>query len=62
MEIHTAEPLIPVPSPFEVQISIAKLKSYKSPGTDQNPADLIQAGGETSHSETRNLINSIQNS
>jgi hypothetical protein len=26
-ETHTAEPLIPDPSPFEVEIDIAKLKS-----------------------------------
>jgi hypothetical protein len=29
IEIHTAEPLIPDPSPFEVEIAIAKLKRYK---------------------------------
>jgi hypothetical protein len=46
MEIHTAEPLIPDPSPFEDGIAIAKLKSYKSPGNDQMPAELTQAGGE----------------
>jgi hypothetical protein len=27
MEIHTAEPLVPDSSPFEVEIPIAKLKS-----------------------------------
>ncbi|PNF14323.1 hypothetical protein B7P43_G06024 [Cryptotermes secundus] len=32
-EIHTAEPLIPDPNPFEVESAIAKLKRYKSPGT-----------------------------
>jgi hypothetical protein len=31
---------------FEVQIAVAKLKKYKSPGNDQVPAELIQAGGE----------------
>ncbi|PNF33673.1 hypothetical protein B7P43_G12347 [Cryptotermes secundus] len=30
-EIHTAEPLMPDPSPFEVETAIAKLKQYKSP-------------------------------
>jgi len=29
--MHTAEPLIPDPSVFEVEISIEKLKRYKSP-------------------------------
>jgi hypothetical protein len=44
-ETHTAEPLVPVPSSSEVEIAIEKLKMYKSPGTDQIPAELIQAGG-----------------
>jgi hypothetical protein len=32
--IDTAEPLVPDPSPFEVEIAIANLKRYKSPGSD----------------------------
>jgi hypothetical protein len=32
--------------PSEVEISIAKLKKYKLSGSDQIPAELIQAGGE----------------
>jgi hypothetical protein len=35
IEIHTAEPLVPDPSLFEVEIVIAKLRSYKSPGSDE---------------------------
>jgi hypothetical protein len=46
IEIHTAEPLVPGLSQLEVEISIAKLKKYKSPGSDQIPAELYQAGGE----------------
>jgi hypothetical protein len=46
IEIRTAEPLVPDPSSFEVEIAIAKLKRFKSPGSGQNPAELIQAGGE----------------
>ena len=46
-EIHTAEPLVPEPSASEVELAIDKLKSQKSPGTDQIPAELIKAGGET---------------
>jgi hypothetical protein len=47
MDIHTAEPLVPEPSLVEMDIPIGNLKSYKSPGTDQIPAELIKAGGET---------------
>jgi hypothetical protein len=50
-EIHTTEPLVPECSPFDVEISIVKLKKYNSPGNDQISAELIQAGGETLHSE-----------
>jgi hypothetical protein len=59
IEIHTAEPLVPDPSPFEVEIAIAKLKTYKSPGSDQILAELIQAGGEILCSEIHTVINSI---
>jgi hypothetical protein len=59
IEIHMAEPLIPGPSHLEVEISIAKLKKYKSPGSDQIPAELNQAGGETLVSVIHKLITSI---
>jgi hypothetical protein len=45
IEIRTAEPLVPYPSPSEVEIAIARLKKYKSPGSDQILTELIQAGG-----------------
>jgi hypothetical protein len=51
-EIHTAEPLVPDPSPFEVEIAIEKLEI---------PTELIQAGGEILRTEIRKLINSIWN-
>jgi hypothetical protein len=35
------------------------LKKYISPGSDQIPAELIQAGGETLQSEIHKLINCI---
>jgi hypothetical protein len=35
----------------EVEITIGKLKRYKSPGTDQILDELIKAGGETIYSE-----------
>jgi hypothetical protein len=47
MDIHTAEPLVPEPSLVEVEIAIQKSNEYKSPGTDQIPAKLIKAVGET---------------
>jgi hypothetical protein len=60
-EIHTAEPLVSDPSPCEVEITIARLKMYKSPGSDKILAEMIQAGGETLWSEIHKLINSIWN-
>jgi hypothetical protein len=56
VEVHTAESLVPGPSCLEVEIAIAKLKMYKSPGSDQIPA-----GGEMLLSGIRKLINSIWN-
>jgi hypothetical protein len=47
IEIHTGEPLLPDPCHLEAEISIAKLKKYKSPGSDQILAELYQAGDET---------------
>jgi hypothetical protein len=49
IEIHTAE----------VEIAIAKLKRFKSPGSVQIPAELIQAGGEILRSKIHKLIKSI---
>ena len=37
-ETNTAEPLVPEPSFFELELAIEKLKNYKSPGIDQIPA------------------------
>ena len=58
-EIHTAEPLVPEPSASEVELAIDKLKSHKSPGIDQIPAELIKAGGRTICLEIHKLITSI---
>jgi hypothetical protein len=44
-----------------VEIAIGKLKSYKSPGTDNIPAELIKAGGETLYPEIHRLICCIWN-
>jgi hypothetical protein len=46
-EIHITESLVLNPSPSEVEITIAKLKKYKLPGSDQIPAELIQGGVKT---------------
>jgi hypothetical protein len=50
-EIHTAESFVPEPSAAEVEVAIRKMKRYKAPGSDQIPAEVIQAGWETLHSE-----------
>jgi hypothetical protein len=61
VEIHTVEPLLRNLSPFEDKIAIAKLKKYKPPGSDQIPAELIEAGGGTLQSEIHKLMHSIWN-
>jgi hypothetical protein len=54
-ELHTAVPLLPGPSP----LAISKLKKYRMPGSDQIPAELLQAGGEILLSAIHKLINYI---
>jgi hypothetical protein len=61
VDIHMAEPLMLEPSLVEVEIAIGKLKSYKSPDTDQILAEFIKAGGETLYSEIHRLICCIWN-
>jgi hypothetical protein len=46
IEIHTAESLVPDPSPFEIEIATARLEKYKSLSRDQITVELIQAGRE----------------
>ena len=60
-EIHTAEPPVPEPSAFEVEMAIENLRSHKSPGIDQIPAELIKAGGRTLRSAIHKLIIFIWN-
>jgi hypothetical protein len=60
-EIHIAEPLVPEPTAFEIEVAVEKLKSHKSPGIDHIPAELIKAGGRTICSEIHKLINSVWN-
>jgi hypothetical protein len=61
IEVHTAKPLAPGSSRLEVEIAIAKLKKYKSPGSDEIPVELIQTGGEILLSEIHKLISSVWN-
>jgi len=58
-EIHTAEPLVPEPSVFALELAIGKLKRHKSPGIDEIPAEMIKAGGGTTCGEIHKLITSI---
>ena len=52
---------MPEPSAIEFELAIEKLKSHKSPGIDQIPAELIKARGRTFHCEMHKLIISIRN-
>jgi hypothetical protein len=61
MDMYMAEPLVPEPSTVEVEIAIGKLRSYKSQGTAQIPAELIKAEGEILRPEIEKLIHSIWN-
>jgi hypothetical protein len=51
-EIHTTEPLVPEPSPFEVE---KELKRHESQGIDEIPAELFKAGCRTFHFERHKL-------
>jgi hypothetical protein len=47
---------------FKVETAVEKLKGYKSPGIDQILAEeLIQAGGNTLHSDIHKRIYSFEN-
>jgi hypothetical protein len=61
IKVPTTEPLVPGPNHLEVEFAIAELKKYKSLGSDQILAELIQTGGETVLSAIHKLINSICN-
>jgi hypothetical protein len=61
IEVHAAEPLVPGPCRLEVEIAIAKLKTYKAPGSDEILAKVIQAGGKILLPAVHKLINSVWN-
>jgi hypothetical protein len=46
-ETLTNEQSVSDADPYEVAIAIARLERYKSPDSDQIPAEVIQAGGES---------------
>jgi len=62
-EIYTAEPLVPEPNSFKIEIAIEMLKRCESLDIDQIPTELIQAEGNTHilRSEIHRLVNSIWN-
>ncbi|KAJ4449581.1 hypothetical protein ANN_00984 [Periplaneta americana] len=59
IQIQTAEPFIPEPTLYEVEIAIENLKNYKSPGIDKIPSELIQKGGSALSNEIYKLILAI---
>jgi hypothetical protein len=61
-EKHTAEPFVPKSSAADIEVAIRKMKRYKAPGSDQIPAELIQAEGRGKlHSDIHKLIMLIWN-
>ena len=59
VEIPTADPLVPEPSAFEVELAIDRLKNHNSPGFDEIPAELIKAVGGTICLEIHKIITYI---
>jgi hypothetical protein len=60
IEIYIYTPLVPHPSPFEVEIAIVSMKRYKLPDSDLISIEWIQAE-ETQLSEIHKLMNSVWN-
>jgi hypothetical protein len=58
-EIHTAEPLVPEPSAFDVELTTEKLKSHESPDIHLIPTELIKTVGRIICYEIRKHIISI---
>jgi hypothetical protein len=56
MEVHTSEPLTSQPNTFEVEIAIANLDRYNSPGTHQIPSWKF-AGSSSDKVDSFNLPN-----
>jgi len=49
------------PSASDVELTTDKLKSHKSPGIGQIPAELVKAGAKTIRCEIHKLFTSIRN-
>ncbi len=60
-ERHTGEPLVPELGALEVDLAIEKIKSHKSPGIDQIPAELIKEWRRKLRYQIHKLIVSIWN-
>jgi hypothetical protein len=58
---YVAEPLVPAPRAFEVELDIENFKSHKSPGNDQIPTEFIKVGGRMIRCQIRELIIYIWN-
>ena len=52
---------MPDPSAFQVELAIEKLKSHKSPGICEIPAELIKEGGRKIRYQIHKRIFSIWN-
>jgi hypothetical protein len=59
--MHTAETSVHGPSPFQSEVAVEKLESYKTVGTDRSSAELIRPEANTLRSKTQKLINSLWN-
>jgi len=60
-EILAAEPLVPEPRAFEIEMAFEELKIHQSPSTDQIPAEMLKAASRTIRFEIHILINSMWN-
>jgi regulator of sirC expression with transglutaminase-like and TPR domain len=58
-ELQTAEPIVPEQSTFDVEMATEKLKRHESPSNDQIPAELVEVGDRTIHSEIHKLVSSF---
>jgi hypothetical protein len=54
--LNAAEQLESDPSPFEIEIAIANLGQYESPGNGKILAEVIELGGKKLLSEIHKLI------